>query len=759
MGKKRILSLLLCATMALSLAACGKQEPTSEAGEKKDYVYVPEYITLSDDENGYYSNLTLKENTLYYSQYSYDEETMTSTENICQYSLEDGSVKQIPLPISETRSLNGYAMDGNSNIYALISDYSEEKVDENGFSTPDMFIEKFDPQGALVFEKDITNVISREAQDAYARGILVDEQGNIYVCMENAVLLFSAEGEEHGSVAITDGWINNFGLGKDGKVYFSYYDYTSATGGMVLSEIDFTGKKIGATYKNLPNMNGDGLVAGVTGDFLINDGSKVYEYDLATQTYEELFSWLDCDIDGSHVSYVGATGDGTVVAIINDWDTGITELAKLNKKDASEVVQKEEIVIGTLYDDQQLQASAVAFNKANDKYRVTIKSYMDSSEQDYATAMTNLQNDIVSGTNCPDIIDLSQLGEERALAAKGVFEDLYPYLEQSSVISREDFQEPILEGFSYDGKLYSIPITFSLQTLVGKTSVVGDKIGWSLGDMMECVKKYPEAELLEGYQKSSVLYTALMFSESSFINWEEEKCYFNTDAFKQVLEFANMFPNEYDWANYDGSGRVEKLQTNATLLSDAGIYDLNEIQVYEAQFGEPVTFIGYPTADGSVGCMMYANARYGIMSKSDNKDGAWAFIESYLTSSSDSRYFWGIPTMKDQFEEMITEATTPDYILDENGDPMLDENGEPMLSGTSSMSSDGWEYTYHTPTMDDAEILRELVEVAKPMGFMDEDLSSIILEEVEAYFSGEKTVDEVADIVQNRAQIYISENS
>lgn len=756
---KLILSSILCAAMALSLTACGQKEPTVEVSEQKDFVYVPEYITLDNEENDYFSNLILRDNTLYYSQYRYYEESMYSSEVICRYSLEDGSVQETSLTLGATRNLSGFAVDAQNNIYALLSDYSSGKTDENGFSMAEVYLNKYDEQGKMLFEKDITNIVYRDSSDAYIRRILVDGDGQLYIAMDSSVLLFTAEGEEHGSVAISDGWISNVGQDKDGNVYLSYYDYNSATGGMVLSQVDFKGKKIGETYQNFPNMNGDYLSAGVTKDFLVNDGSKVYEYDLATQTYEEVFSWLECDIDGSYVSYVGASAEGEIVAVIHNWDTGVTEMAKLNKKAASEVVQKEEIVIGSLYNDQQLQASAVAFNKANDTYRITIKTYMDGNEMDYNTALTNMQNDIVSGTNCPDIIDLSQLDDERGLVEKGAFEDLTPYLENSSVISRDDFLDSVLEGFSYEGKLFSIPTTFSIQTMVGKTSVVGDKIGWSLEEMMECVKKYPEAELMEGHQKSSIIYMCLMYGEDSFVNWEKAECYFNTDAFKQVLEFANMFPEEYNWEDYDGSSRVEKMQNNKTLLADAGIYDLQEIQVYEAQFGEPVTFVGYPTADGSVGCTMYANARYGIMSQSDNKEGAWAFIENYLAGGYDDRYFWGIPTMKEEFEEMITEATTPDYILDENGEPMLDENGEPMTSGASSMSSDGWEYTYHTPTVEDAEVLRELVAVAKPMGILDAELSTIIMEEVEAYFAGEKTASEVADIIQNRAQIYISENS
>lgn len=761
MGRKRILSFILCAVTAVSLVACSGQKQTASDSNKKDYVYIPEYITLSD-ENNYYGNLSLKGNTLYYTQYRYNEETMTSSEMLCMRSLEDGSVEEVALSFSDNSSLSGCTVDGNGNIHALYSDYSSERVTQEGWAIPDLFFCKYDAQGNVLFEKDITDDVYKVTEDAYINGMAADAEGNTYISMQDTLLLFNADGDAQGAVSVGDGWINSLGVGKDGKVYCSYYDYTSTTGGMVLSEIDFVGKKLGATYRNVPNTNGGELSVGAEGDFLMQDGSKVYEYELASESYKEVVSWLDCDIDGTNVSYVGVTEDGTITAIINDWDSGVTELAKLNKMAASEVVQKEEIVIGTLYSDQQLQAAAVAFNKANDKYRVTVKTYIDNNswdENSYETALTNFQNDIVSADNCPDIIDLSQVENEQNLAAKGVFEDLTPYMEKSSVLKKEDLLDAVVEGFSYDGKLLSIPTTIDIQTLVGKSSVVGENMGWSMDDMMACVEKYPEAELLEGYQKSTVLYMALIFSEADFINWEEGTCYFDSEEFKKVLEFANLFPNEYDWANYDGSNIVEKLKKNEVLLENVSVYDLQEIQVSEARFDEPVTFVGYPTADGSVGCMMYANSRYGIISNSDNKEGAWAFIESYLTDDTNDRYFWGIPTMKDKFESMITEATTPNYVLDENGEPLLDENGNPIENGYGSMSTDGWEYTYHTPTAEDVQVLRDLIAVAKPMGTMDTNLLNIIVEEVEPYFTGAKSLDEVAGIVQSRAQIYISENS
>ena len=52
---------------------------------------------------------------------------------------------------------------------------------------------------------------------------------------------------------------------------------------------------------------------------------------------------------------------------------------KLTRTKASEVAQKSQITIGTLYTSQSLQAAAVAFNKQSNEYHVNIKTYIDDN--------------------------------------------------------------------------------------------------------------------------------------------------------------------------------------------------------------------------------------------------------------------------------------------------------------------------------------------------------------------------------------------
>lgn len=763
---KRIFAPFLCAAMVLPLAACGNQEIGSDTGEEKEFVYVPEYITLGDGNSGYYDNLSLIGNSLYYSQYQWDETTMESRTVIAAYSLEDGTTSELPVGFGDGMSLQKFILDQDGNIIALLEDYSSGETNSEGYAVSKKILQKYDSQGNCLLEQDVTDTLNPDGSDYFwVSAMAVDEQGNLYFAADSKIILLSGEGQSRGSVGIDNGWIYGMGKGKNGKIYFAYNDYNSTDGGTVLGEIDFEGQKIANTYGNFPGSNGTSqLIPGVQKDFLVSDGSSVYEYDMATQTKEEVLNWLDSDINGSYVNYINTMENGDILVVLNDWNTGNTEIAKLVKTNASEVVQKEQITIGTLYGVSSLQAAAVAFNKSSDKYHVTIKAYMDPnswSESSYSDAVTALNNDITSGANCPDILDLSGVDVE-TMSSKGVFEDLTPYLEKSSVISKDDFIESILASYTYDGRLISIPSTFTINTVAGKTSLLGEEMGWSLQDMIAFAEEHPGAQLFETADKSTMMFYCMMYNEDAFIDWSKGECNFDSDEFKALLEFVNMFPDEFDWNSYDGGSGASQLQSGEVLLNTVNIYDFQEIQIYPAMFGEDVTFIGFPTTDGSVGCGLNATGVYAIAAKSAHKDGAWAFMENYLTDSQDFNFSWGFPTKKDQFQELLDEAVNIEYLKDENGELILNENGDPIPeSGTSAITYGDWQYTYHIPTEEEVQQIKDLISVARPVSFNNgnDEIMEIIDEEAAAYFEGQKSLDDVAGVIQSRAQIFVSENS
>lgn len=100
-----------------------------------------------------------------------------------------------------------------------------------------------------------------------------------------------------------------------------------------------------------------------------------------------------------------------------------------------------------------------------------------------------------------------------------------------------------------------------------------------------------------------------------------------------------------------------------------------------------------------------------------------------------------------------------EYVKDENGEIMKDENGEPMKERKTGMGWDDFYVEYYGSTQEEIDELQALIDSACLGDTTDEEISNIINEEADAYFKGQKSVDEVADIIQSRVKIYISENS
>lgn len=753
---RRVLGLALSAAMALSLAACGNS--SGGETEKKEWVWVPEFITIDDETVSFY-DMQLVGDSLCYQSYDYDEETEISTQSICRYSLADGNITKTPLNYVEEKNWNlnrlVYAQDGS--MYGTTNVYNED------YTKSETFLCKFDAEGKQIFAEDMTELVA----ESYVDNMAIDGEGRIYVTGENNVWLFDADGNKRGTVSLGAdvNWIRAMGSGKDGKMYLCYY---TSNGDTVLCDIDFDGKKTGNTYENYPSSNSNALVPGIDKDFLAQDGNRVYEYDTKSQTSTELFTWLDSDINGNTVEKFWGLEDGRILAVASDWETNEKSIALLTKTKASEVPQKETIVIGSLYGGSDIQAAAVKFNKSNDKYRISIKGYLDFNSWDgddyeayMADGMTRLNNDITSN-NCPDILDLSGLNIKQ-LAAKGVFEDLNGYLEKSEKLSREDFLENILEAYTLDGKLVSIPYGFQMSTVVGKGSEVGTEMGWTLEELIAYADAHPDALLFDSKTKDVIMMTLMAYNADYFIDWSTGECRFDSEEFKDILNFANRFPEEYDWEKEDVS-TPNKIQKGQVLLYEENIYDFNELQMCNEIFQGDASYIGYPTMDGSVGCMLSASQAYAITSKSGHKDGAWEFIEGFLTKEENpDRGFSsiGFPTMKSKLNAMAADAVEVKYYTDENGELYYDENGEPIVMGGGSSISygDGWSYEYSIPTQEEVDLALSLMEIAKPVSYSQGDeVLNIINEEAAPFYKGQKSVDEVASVIQSRIKIYVGEN-
>ncbi len=765
-GIKSILALALAA--ALTLTACGGGEDEQQV---EGFVYVPEFVDLTPQEGEDSMNEpVLRGENLYYSVYSYDEETGEGGQKYYCQNLTTGEKKEMPLDLKIEGSDYSYPMGGlqfdqDNNIICLMS---ASKSDENGNYSQSYYMMKFDPEGNKLLEQDITEAMKLEGSDSsYAQSAVVDPEGRVYLNVSGGgmnsgnsfIVVLDAEGALLAKIDTGSDWISAMGVASNGTVLITRYGNGA---GMECLEVDLANKALGKTHNGLPSSyNSGSLISTPDGGLLVNDGSRLWKYDLETETTEEILTWTDCDINGSYVQMIQTLEDGRIAVLSSNWASNTQELAYLTKTEAAKVTQKEIITLATMWSDQNLQEAVVNFNKKSDAYKVRIITYFDDTtewtETKYQDAVTALNNAITS-SNCPDIIDLSN-SNTSSYVSKGLLLDLAPYLESSSV-KRGDLMESVLDAYTFDGTLVCIPTDFRISTIMGRTSQLGDRTSWTIKDVMEFANQYPDAKLLNYSSKSSMLSTCLQYSSEAFIDYNAGTCNFESQDFLDVLEFCNTFDAETEW-DREGESFPKQISDGKILLNDVSIGEMDQMQMYSMMFNEPVTFIGYPTVDGSNGNRINGENCYAITTKSKHADGAWSFIESLLQYEPVQEFGYrnGFPIRKDMLEETFALAMKENGSYDENGEIMLDENGEPMIWPKTTWGYDDWEAEIYAATPEQVQAVRDLIDSAVAASNNDETVLSIISEEAQGYFEGQKSAKDVAGVIQSRVQTYISENS
>lgn len=399
---------------------------------------------------------------------------------------------------------------------------------------------------------------------------------------------------------------------------------------------------------------------------------------------------------------------------------------------------KQVITCGAIVLDPAVEMEIVRFNKLNDTYEIQVRDYGEEANLDEEAAIRQLNFDIINNSG-PDILILPVYYSMDLYAEKQVLEDLYPYLDSDEELSKEDFLPNVMSAFERDGKLYGFPVSFDVDTMIGPSSLLGDKNSWTLEEMMDVVSGVDaNTNFFENSSQSSVMNICVKANWSRFVTWQGDNFSFDKELYKQILEFTSRFPQEQEYVH--NQKYQERIMEKDLYVLDgsASVYHVSSDQIFNSLFKEQVTYIGYPT-DGDSGSLIWSATTFSINSRSKNKDGAWEFIRTVLSKDYYERasFVRGFSTRKDVLELQLQEAK------DGFAGMMIGEDFNlPEVKPV---------------TQEEIERIRQLVMNVDTMAMYDYEITSIMLEEAASYFQGYKSADEVADMVENRIRIYVSE--
>ena len=409
--------------------------------------------------------------------------------------------------------------------------------------------------------------------------------------------------------------------------------------------------------------------------------------------------------------------------------------------------RKINLVLAAIEQNAELDKQVALFNQENVAYHIEVRQYNRYEEGD---GIQRLQREIVSGEG-PDIINF---GSEYMLSdIVGQYtEDLNPYFTEMSEEENLEFWQNLIHAFSYKEKLYALPTAFTLQTYVARTETVGERESWSIEELMQCYeenKKDKDFMLYPGETKKDVFGTLLTGSIDNYVNWEKGTCRFDSEEFRQILEFANQFPAALTIT--EDYSPMEIFQNGKALLYPLLLRTFYDTSAAEIIMGEPVTYVGYPvsekTASGTV--IKASSDVWAISSTSKNKEAAWEFISRFYRISYQEEIKEGLPVNKSAFEKMCKEAMQTEY-EEKKGESVPVEKARVSFEGEQSIP-------IYRISQAQADSLKKVVGGAAVFSGYDSGLHTILLEESEAYFAGDKTLDETVEIMQKRAVLYMNE--
>lgn len=652
----------------------------------------------------------------------------------------DGTAEDVPAatgaPLAATSS--------DISVDAPVPDTSGQPVDYQYVEKYNLRV--FDASGAQTFSAELSSLI--ESEDYfYVSAFAVSGTGEaVLMTSGTAIYVLNADGSLKGSIDISDAsnGIANFVTLGDGSIAALVYseDYAAFD----LRPVDTAAMQLGEATASLPTDAYSARPSGGGYDFCYNKGESFYGYKLADGSEEKLVTWINCDVNSNNVTSPYITEDGNIVCLSSEYsNTGngaTTYFITLTKTPYDQVPQKTTLTLACVYLGYDIKNQILDFNRKSSDYRIEVRDYSEfNTEDDYSAGYTKLITEIGSGA-VPDIMLTDGLPIE-TFGAKGLLADLWPFIDADEELGgRAGVLEPFFNALSQDGKLYEISSSFYITTIAGPASIVGTEPGWTYEEMYAALDQMPEGcELFSlGTTRNDVFSSICMLNLSRFVDWTTGECSFDSDDFISLMEFANRFPETFDWEHHEWTNEdsdAYRIKEGRQLLVTLSLSDPYSYNYYSEMFNGDMALKGFPDVPGSGAVFNMNGTGLAIASTCENQDAAWSFVRTLLTREYQENYTYGFCTNRELYEENLQSMVGQSYY---SYDQVTGEDKEIIF------------------TQENADLIADLIDNTSMVAdYNTSQINDIINEEVAYYFSGEKTAQDVAATIQNRVSIYVNE--
>lgn len=392
------------------------------------------------------------------------------------------------------------------------------------------------------------------------------------------------------------------------------------------------------------------------------------------------------------------------------------------------------IVLASVGGNSEVTKMVNDFNEQNTKYYIEEKQYL-STDDPIHTANDKLMLDITRGEQI-DMLYLSIFTDMSAYIAKDMFVDLYNMIDNDNEISRDTYVDGILSAYEINGELYEMPAVFGFYTSIGRASVWKDK-SLSIESILNKSKGNDNVLPFANLSGTDGFLTFIRGSINEYIDFENGVCNFTDGRFENALEFF------YGYERLSSEQGIDSFSNGASLLYHVYISSLDDLDKYENIFGDDLIFLGMPS-DNINYHTIDTSCSFGILSGSDNKQGAFEFMKFY--TSCDYQI-----NLMEQFDSFPVNKEA--FSLLHKSEIKSCEEGVTR----SCMLANNTKYEYRISEENMNAVIAEISSAYSSGGGYGEAIGTIIIEEAATFFDGSKTANEVCELIQNRMNTYLNE--
>ena len=529
-----------------------------------------------------------------------------------------------------------------------------------------------------------------------------------YVYSYNTLAVLRSDGEEAYTLR-PEGMIDGISMSREGDIVLVEY----GAEGRVLKILN---KESGTFSDKYTLFSCFGIAEGAEKGILLIDQSGVYDLDMESGEKTWYVKWNGTSYSPNMVDVmtfaIRMTEDGKLERLVRDGENFYVEALK---KVSLEEIGKTPLIFRVAYANVGLKLLVTKFNQENQEYHVFLQDGEIGTGWDFQE-----RNDLEIATGKgPDLIGENAVSDIYELAEKGALENLEPYFAQEEM-SRDAYASAAFQSLGREDGIYGICYEMQAITLYIREELAGNNIE-TLLDNMENYDGQAIFNSLYNYTPNKLLGYFFRMSDDFYgmVDWEEKTCDFSGELWEKILRVVK----QYGVTDRNRQWDEVAMEVSGGQVSSFAMHDAEAMR-------EGMVLAGYPAENGMKHCLSIHGVS--VNAASEHKDGAWQFIKFLLEEENQ-------------------------WLVEQ--DSYLPVHEKVLQECVAAQAEQFYYFYYDTPAVQEEQLARfwECLNSAETAPYRTEHILEIIKEEAELYFTGDKSIEEISGIIENRVRLYLAE--